>query len=93
MGAVALQVSHQDLHAQARWCASVADRLAGFGAPIDARTSWLGSAASVDDAHTQIFAAGIRCSFRMQMMAAKLFASATNYVENEANSAAKLRAL
>lgn len=88
-----MQVSEDGLRAEAGWCASLADRLAGTSAPTTAGTSALTSSAAVSAAHADIVAAGIRCASRMQATAVKLAAASVGYGENEALSAAEFRAL
>ena len=88
-----LQVSDGGLRVQAAWCESLAGTLAGNSAPTGAGSSVLASSASVDAAHAQIAAAGARCTSRMQATAAKLALATRGYGQNEASSAAQLRAL
>jgi hypothetical protein len=88
-----LQVSEDGLRAEAGWCQSLAGRLAGNSAPTRARSSALASSAAVNAAHVQIAAAGVRCTFRMQATATKLAVASNGYGDNEASSAAQLRAL
>jgi hypothetical protein len=88
-----LQVSADGLRGQAGWCESLAGRLAGNSAPSGAGSSVLASSAAVNAAHAQTAAAAMRCTFRMQATATKLAIASTGYGENEAGSAAQLRAL
>jgi hypothetical protein len=88
-----LRVSDPGLRVQAGWCESLAGKLAGNSAPTGAGSSVLASSAAVNAAHAQIAAAGIRCTFRMHATATKLAVGSIGYGENEANSAAQLRAL
>jgi hypothetical protein len=62
-------------------------------APDVAGSFWPGSAAAVTAATAQIAAANVRCTFRVQATATKLSAAATSYSNNEAASAAQLRAI
>jgi hypothetical protein len=88
-----LQVNGDGLRAEAGWCASLAGRLAGSSAPAGAGSSPLASSAVVSAAHAGIAAAGTRCSFRIQATAARLALASVGYFENEASSAAQMRAL
>jgi hypothetical protein len=88
-----LQVSGDGLRAEAGWCESLAGRLAGYSTPVGAGSSVLASAAAVNAAHAQIAAAAIRCTFRVQTTATKLAVGSIGYGENQASSAAQLRAL
>jgi hypothetical protein len=88
-----LQVSKDGLLAEAGWCESLAGTLAGNSAPIAAAPSALASSAAVHAAHAQIAAAGIRCTVRMQATATTLAVVSAGYGDNEASSAAQLRAL
>jgi len=88
-----LQVSDDGLRVQAGWCESLAGRLAGNSGPAGAGSSVLASSAAMNAAHAQIAAAAIRCTFRVQTTATKLAVASGGYGENEAGSAAQLRAL
>jgi hypothetical protein len=89
----ALRVTDGGLHAEASWCESLAARLAANNAPFGSVTSGLPSAAAVNTANSVVVAAGTRCAMRMQATAAALTAAATGYTENEATSAAMMRAV
>jgi hypothetical protein len=69
------------------------DKLAGNNAPTGMTSSGLASARVANASSAQIAAAGIRCTFQMQATAARLAAAATNFAENENDSASLLRAL
>jgi hypothetical protein len=88
-----LWVNAAGLHAHAGWCESLAGKLAGNSAPTSAGSSELASAGAVSACHTQVAAAGVRCTLRMQTTATALGAAAAGYAENEAGSAAQLRAI
>jgi hypothetical protein len=88
-----LQVSDDGLRVEGGWCEALAGKLAGDSAPTGTGSADLASAAVVNGSNAQVSAAGIRCTFRMQATAAKLAAAATGFAENEASSAAHLRAV
>ncbi|SON59202.1 hypothetical protein MSIMFI_00684 [Mycobacterium simulans] len=92
-GTAELWVSGEGLRAQAGWCESLAGTLAGNTPPAGLGSSWPGSAAAVNTAHAEIAAAGMRCTYRVQATATELAAAVGRYAENEADSAARLRAL
>lgn len=92
-GTAELQVSQDGLRAEAGRCESLAGRLAGNSAPTGAGSSVLASEAVVNAAHAQITAAGIRCTSRMHATATKLAVASVGYGDNEASSAAQMRAL
>jgi hypothetical protein len=88
-----LQVSDDGLRVQAGSFESLGGRLAGVSAPTAARSSVLTSSAAVAVAHAQVAAASVRCASRVRATADKLAAAARGYDQNEASSAAQLRAL
>ncbi|SOJ54750.1 hypothetical protein MSIMFB_02243 [Mycobacterium simulans] len=92
-GTAELRVSGDGLRIQAGWCESVASTLAGNRAPIGVGSTWLESAAAVNLSSTEISAAAIRCTVRVQATATKLAAAATSYAATEAGSAAQFRGL
>ncbi|SOJ56901.1 hypothetical protein MSIMFB_04378 [Mycobacterium simulans] len=88
-----LRVSEGRPCAEAGRCESLAGTLAGNIAPAGLESSWLGSAVTVNTAHAEIVAAGMRCTYRVQATAAKLAAAASRYAANDADSATRLRTL
>jgi hypothetical protein len=88
-----LRVNAAGLRVHAGWCESLAGKLTDNDAPTGAGSSELASAGAVNACHTQIAAAGVRCTLRMQATATALGAAAACYTENEAGSAAQLRAI
>lgn len=89
----ALRVTDGGLHAEASWCESLAARLAGNGAAVEPPSSGLASAAVVSAANSAVVSAGARCMRRMRETGAALTAAANGYTENEAASAAMMRAV
>ena len=88
-----LRLSGNGLRAQAGWCGSLADSLAGNNPPSGVGSSSLASSAAVSVAHTRVTAAGVRCTFRLHATATKLSGAAVGYDGNDVGSAARLRAL
>ena len=88
-----MQVSNDGLRVDAGWCEALVGKLAGNCAPTGAAAPLLGSAAAISAAHIQVAAAGMRCTLRGQVTAAKLATAATGYAANEVSSTAQLRAL
>jgi hypothetical protein len=91
--AVGLRVNDDGLRMQAGWWEAAAGALVADSAPVGVDVSWPVSSAAVNAAHAQIAAARIRCTSRMQATATKLAVAATGYADNEARSAAQMRAL
>jgi hypothetical protein len=88
-----LQVSDAGLGVQAGRYEALAGTLADNSAPTEVGSGLLASSAAVNAAHAQIAAAATRCTFRVQTTATKLAIASAGYGENEAGSAAQLRAL
>lgn len=92
-GSAELHVSDEGLRMEGGSCESLAGRLAGNVPPTVVGSSGLASARAVINSHTQVAAAGIRCSFRVQATAGKLAIAAGKYTENEVRSASQIQVI
>ncbi|MHA7650056.1 hypothetical protein ACX9NE_09960 [Mycobacterium sp. ML4] len=61
--------------------------------PTGVGSTWLASHGAVSAANASVAAAAARCAVRVAATATKLAAAATGYADNEARSAAELRAV
>ncbi len=88
-----LRVSDDGLGVAAAWCGALAGRLASNGVPTGVGSTWLSSHAAVSAANARVAAAGPRCAARVAATATNLAVAANGYADNEARSAAQLRAV
>jgi hypothetical protein len=88
-----LQVSDEGLRLEGGSYESLAGKLAANNAPTGTGSSGLASAAAIAAALGEVAAANIRCTFRVELTAAKLQAAANGYTESEGKSVAQLQAL